>query len=117
MTRLTHSSSGGLRAMQISTAQVFAFVEGGLDRPFAERLLKYFAKTETRIRVAAIKETARATGGKPALLEHFRQLKRKGHLLATAWGKPFVSLFFLDKDADDLFKKQIILMSVQDESI
>jgi hypothetical protein len=107
MTRLVHSASGNLRAMQISTAQVFAFVEGGLDRPFVERLLRLFARVDTRVRVAAIKETPGGTGGKPALLKHFRRLKRKGHLLATAWGKPFVSLFFVDKDADDALRKLV----------
>jgi len=93
--------------MQISTAQVFAFVEGGLDRPFVERLLKLFARDDTRVRVAAIKEMPGGTGGKPALLDHFRRLKRKGHLLATAWGKPFVSLFFIDKDADDVLRRLV----------
>ena len=93
--------------MQISRVQVFAFVEGGLDRPFAERMLKLFVKTDIEVRVVAIRETPTATGGKLALLKHFRQLKRKGHLLATAWGKPFVSLFFLDKDADDVLKRKI----------
>lgn len=107
MTRLIHTATGNLRAMQISTAQVFAFVEGGLDRPFVERLLTLFARPDTKVRVVAIKETAAGTGGKPALLEHFRRLKRKGHLLATAWGKPFVSLFFVDKDADDVLRKKV----------
>lgn len=91
--------------MQISTAQVFAFVEGGLDRPFVERLLSLFVAPPTKVRVVAIKETAKGTGGKPALIGHFRRLRRKGHLLANAWGKPFVSLFFLDKDADDALGK------------
>ena len=91
MTRLVHSSSGGLRAMQISTAQVFAFVEGGLDRPFVERLLRLFARSDTKVRVVAIKETTSATGGKPALLEHFRRLRRKGHLLALAPAAPIAS--------------------------
>lgn len=107
MSRLAHSPSGSLRAMQISTAQVFAFVEGGLDRPFVERLLTLFVPAPTRVRVVAIKETPGGTGGKPALVEHFRRLKRKGHLLASAWGKPFVSLFFLDKDADDALRTLI----------
>jgi len=93
--------------MQISSAQIFAFVEGGLDRPFAERVLNLFVASPTKIRVVAIKETPGGTGGKPALLDHFRRLRRKGHLLATAWGKPFVSLFFLDKDADDALGKLI----------
>lgn len=107
MTRLIHTASGKLRTMQISTAQVFAFVEGGLDRPFVERLLRLFARDDTRVRVVAIKETSGGTGGKPALLGHFRRLKRKGHLLQTAWGKPFVSLFFVDKDADDVLRKLV----------
>lgn len=108
MSRLVHSASGGLRAMQISTAQIFAFVEGGLDRPFVERLLRLFVPAPTRVRVVAIKETDSGTGGKAALVDHFRRLRRKGHLLASAWGKPFVSLFFLDKDADDALRKLIV---------
>jgi hypothetical protein len=91
--------------MQISKAQAFAFVEGGLDRPFVESLLRLFAHSETKVRVTAIKEISSGTGGKPALLAHFRRLKRKDYLLATAWGKPFISLFFVDKDADDALGK------------
>lgn len=107
MSRLIHTATGGFRAMQISTAQVFAFVEGGLDRPFVERILKHLSSSETKVRVVAIKETPIGTGGKPALVEYFRRLRRRGHLLTNAWGKPFVSLFFLDKDADDVLRKTL----------
>lgn len=107
MTRLTHTESGWLRAMQISSAQVFAFVEGGLDRPFVERLIRLFAQSDTKFKVIAIKEIHDGTGGKMALLKHFRLLKKKGLLLATKWGKTFLSLFFLDKDADDVLNRKI----------
>lgn len=105
MTRLTHTASGNIRAMQLSTANVFAFVEGGLDRPFVERLLKLFAHDDIKVRVVAIKEILDGTGGKPALLKYFRYLKRSGNLLASFLGKPFVSIFFVDKDADDALRK------------
>lgn len=101
MCRLTHSSNGAIRAMQISSAQVFAFVEGGLDRSFAEKILGASGLRLNQFRVFAIKEVNNGTGGKQAVLQYFRDFRRQGRLSGDAWGKKFVSIFFADKDADD----------------
>lgn len=101
MVRITHSSNGAIRAMQISSAQVFAFVEGGLDRPFAEKILGACGLRSNQFRVFSIKEVNGGTGGKPAVLTHFKEFRRLGRLCENAWGKKSVSVFFVDKDADD----------------
>ncbi|WP_422837753.1 DUF4435 domain-containing protein [Aquabacterium sp.] len=101
MSRLTHSRNGAIRAMQISSAQVFAFVEGGLDRTFAERILSTCGLNQNQFRVFAIKEVNNGTGGKQAVLQHFKEFRSQGRLYADAWGKKLVSIFFADKDADD----------------
>lgn len=101
MARLIHSSSAAIRALQISSIQVFAFVEGGLDRPFAEKILGACGLKNNQFRVFSIKEVNGGTGGKPAVLTHFREFRRLGKLYENAWEKKYVSIFFVDKDADD----------------
>lgn len=107
MTRLRHTASGDVRAMQISTVQIFAYVEGGLDRPFTERLLALLVPANIRRRVVAMKETEYSTGGKMPLTNHFNDLAGKGLLLDNSFGKPLINLYFMDKDADDALDKLI----------
>lgn len=108
MRRLLHSSGGMLRSTQISKSQIFAFVEGGLDRPFIEKILFKIVPDITKFRVIAIKEiTKNELGGKIAVLNHFKSLRRSNGLNSTAWGKKFINLFFLDKDVDDALNKKI----------
>lgn len=106
MSRLVHSNGAYLRSMQISGAQLFAFVEGGLDRPFVERIFKGVAPG-VRYQIIAAKELPGSTGGKTRLVEWFKELRRKGKLASQNWGKKIFSLFFLDKDADD-FKNNLL---------
>lgn len=108
MTRLVHTEQGAARSMQISEAVVFAFVEGGLDRPFVDKILNHILNTDSaKHRVQAIKEITNGTGGKPALIAKFREFSEKNLLKKTAWKKTTISIFFLDKDADDYLNKKI----------
>ena len=73
MTRLTHSSGGFVRSLQMSSARIFAFVEGRLDRPFFDRLLSQVCNpVAIAYKVFAMKELPGGTGGKSALLATFR---------------------------------------------
>lgn len=101
MSRLIHSSKAAVRAMQISSAQVFAFVEGGLDRPFAEKIIGGCGLNNNQFRVFSIKEVNGGTGGKQAILDRFKDFRRQGKLYENAWGKKYINIFFVDKDADD----------------
>jgi hypothetical protein len=108
MNRLVHSNAAHLRALQISEKKFFAFVEGGLDRSFYDRLLdNLFDKSDFGYQVIAAKELPAATGGKPSLLNYFKLLRKNGKLFGEAFGKKFVCAFFADKDIDDLSRKKM----------
>lgn len=108
MSRLTHSSGGFVRSLQMSSIKVFAFVEGRLDRPFFDRLLaRECSPRQVGHRVIAMKELPGGTGGKPALLATFKDFRKRGLLACTAFGKSMVCIFMADKDADDFTKRRL----------
>lgn len=107
MTRLVYSESAYIRSLQISGARVFAFVEGGLDRPFMDRILELSAAGRVKHRVVAAKELPGKTGGKPRVIEWFKSISEKGLLLSEIFGKKFGCIFFVDKDADDFLEQKI----------
>jgi hypothetical protein len=108
MTRLVHSQGGFVRSLQISSARIFAFVEGRLDRTFFDRLLRRELQSiDIKHQVIAMKELPHQAGGKSALLAVFKDFRRRGVLKTTAFGKTMVSIFLADKDADDYCRKQL----------
>lgn len=108
MNRLTHSSGGFARSLQMSSARFFAFVEGGLDRPFFDRLIAGVCSPRAiRHQVIAVREIPGSAGGKIALLTLFRQFRSNGHLFKTAFGKSMTCAFFADKDSDDFSRTQL----------
>lgn len=108
MTRLTHSSGGFVRSLQMSSARVFAFVEGRLDRPFFDRLLSQVCNsTAIGYRVFAMKELPGGTGGKSSLISTFQSFRKNGLLACTAFGKSMICMFLADKDSDDFTRKQL----------
>lgn len=107
MTRLVHSHKGLIRATQISKSQLIIYTEGGLDRPFCEKLIKYaFPDTPWAFTVIAAKELSNETGGKPELIKLFKTLRAKKKLNFTFQEKKQVALFFADKDIDDILGKK-----------
>lgn len=103
MNRLVHSDVGFWRSLQISDAQFFAFVEGGLDRPFVDRVAGHALSGSNVVhRVVASKELPGGTGGKVSLLSLFKEMRRMRRLDCVSFGKRMVSLFFADKDVDDV---------------
>lgn len=108
MTRLTHSNRGFIRSLQMSSARVFAFVEGRLDRPFFDRLLSQICNPTTiAYQVFAMKELPGGTGGKAALIATFQQFRQNGLLACNAFGKSMICMFLADKDSDDFTRKQL----------
>lgn len=108
MTRLVHSQGGFIRSLQMSSARLFAFVEGRLDRPFFDRLLQQATKSAgIQHQVIAMKELPSNTGGKSALIDTFKTFRKNGHLRMSAFGKNMACVFFADKDADDFCRKQL----------
>lgn len=108
MSRLTHSSAGFIRSLQMTSARVLAFVEGRLDRPFFDRILQSAcAQSAVEHRVFAMKELPGSTGGKANLISTFKDFRKRGLLACTAFGKSMVCLFFADKDCDDFTRKRL----------
>ena len=108
MNRLVHSTGGSLRSMQISSKQLFVFVEGGLDRVFYDRLLRFSkVNMQNQYEIRAAKELPNGMGGKVGLTQHFDELKRRGALQGSALGKSYTSVFVFDKDIDDLTRKKL----------
>jgi len=102
MSRLTHSQGGFIRSLQMSSASVFAFVEGRLDRPFFDRLLDQVCGLKgLKHQVIAMKELPGETGGKSRLLSTFQTFRKQGLLMSLAFGKKMACIFLADKDADD----------------
>lgn len=88
--------------LQMSNSQVFAFVEGGLDRNFYDRLLEKRCENDLHYEVYAAKELPGATGGKKPLIS-FHETLRKNQRLENVWfGKKYICLFFVDKDIDEV---------------
>jgi hypothetical protein len=108
MTRLTHSSGGFLRSMQMSSARIFAFVEGRLDRSFFDRIAgNVCSSSGVRYQIISAKELPGSTGGKPALLATFKKFRAEGKLAFSAFGKKMSCLFIADKDADDYTRRRL----------
>lgn len=108
MTRLVHSQGGFIRSLQMSSAKLFAFVEGGLDRSFFDRFLQRSTQVSgIKHQVIAMKELPPGTGGKSALIDSFKAFRKRGYLYMTAFGKAMACVFFADKDADDFCRKQL----------
>lgn len=108
MSRLTHSAGGFLRSLQMSSAGFFAFVEGGIDRTFYERLLSISIDAAIiKYQVIAVREIPGSAGGKIALLQLFKLLRQRRQLSAVAFGKRMICAFFADKDGDDALGKKL----------
>jgi hypothetical protein len=105
--RLHHSSKGFWKLLQISTFQLFAFVEGPSDSPFYDGICSQVCKSRgIPFQVRTAVELPGATGGKPGLLAYFQELRRRNRLLTSFKGKKMAIVFFLDKDVEDISRRK-----------
>ena len=105
--RLLHSAEGFWKLLQISTAQVFGFVEGPTDSPFYDLICaQACGKRQVLYRVRTAVELPGTTGGKPGLLNYFEHLRDTKRLRTSFMGKKMVIVFFLDKDVEDLSRRK-----------
>jgi len=105
MKRLIHDRKSLIRSMQISSTNVFCFVEGVTnDRFFYDQLIRHnetLSKQNYEFKTA--KEICDAHGGgKEVLLNWFNELDTSNKLITELGGKRTVIIIFLDKDIDDL---------------
>ncbi|MGO4478051.1 DUF4435 domain-containing protein [Massilia sp. 2TAF26] len=107
MSRLVHSSAAYLRTLQISKAQLFVFVEDGLQKRFHDRVIANELKKSVKYEVRAAKELPNGIGGKIGIIDLYKKLRKGASLQGEKFGKKFSCFFFLDKDVDDLNGKRL----------
>ena len=107
MDRLYHSYLGYLRSMQLSSTAFFVFVEGIHSDPyFYSGIWESIPNHPISYEIRAAKDLPGDTGGKNALISFFGFLRRRGALCSSVAGKRTTSIFFVDKDIDDLLGKK-----------
>lgn len=103
MRRLTYSPSAYRRNMQISRVPLFVFIEGYKDRYVYDQIVQpECQKSGTSFEIVTAEEIGISGGGKEALLGFFDYLAAQSSLICDFKGKTTISIFFLDKDVDDI---------------
>jgi len=103
MNRLRHSYEGYLRSMQISSTELFIFVEGKQSDPyFYARICETVPGLGSRYEVCQAEQLPGDTGGKQSLLSFYDFLRKQKMLVSSLGGQRTASMFFMDKDLDDL---------------
>ena len=105
MSRLRHSRSGHIRSLQISSNSLYVYIEGiDVDKYVYSKVLRQECGS-FKYRIIRADEIPGATsGGKSVLTKHFEVLRRHGQLSGDFKCHRFVTLFLMDKDADDLMR-------------
>lgn len=104
MSRLHHSFSGFRRLMQMSQAVLFVFIEGYSDRYIYNKIVSSECSKDGRAYRLLTAEELSGSGGKQVLHDFYDYLKEKNSLIDNFQGKTTVTLFFLDKDVDDILE-------------
>lgn len=103
MNRPRHSYAGHLRLMQLSSIDLFVFVEGTKSDPyFYAGICASIPDLHVRYEVCTARQLPGETGGKHALLSYFSFLRQKEALVSSLEGQETSCIFFLDKDMDDV---------------
>ena len=103
MKRLAYSPSAYRRSMQISRVPLFIFIEGYKDRYVYDQIVQSECqRTGVSYKVVTAEEIGISGGGKEALLKFFDYLASESSLICNFNGKTTISIFFLDKDVDDV---------------
>ncbi|MHB8067555.1 MAG: hypothetical protein ACYDIC_06605 [Desulfobaccales bacterium] len=104
MSRLRFSWKAYLRSLQMSRHQLIVFVEGKeCDPYFFGKLCETVCKPlKISYQVRLAHELPAKSGGKTALIEFYRLLRRSSSLVSQLGQKRTGVIFFLDKDIDDL---------------
>ncbi len=102
--RLVHSNGGLLRASQMQASECTIYVEGtDADLFYYSSVLR---KTTAALGFSAEFRKSSEIGGpgegKPRCLEYFQYLSANNQLISVLANKWTASLFFLDKDIDDI---------------
>lgn len=108
MNRLRRSYAGYLRSMQISSTDLFVFVEGKKSDPyFYANICATTPNLHVRYEICTAQQLPGASGGKQCLLNFFSFLRQRNLLILSLGGQKTTCIFFLDKDVDDLQHKKM----------
>lgn len=109
MARLRHSLKGYLRLMQMSGSAIYAFVEGRTIDPYLydQIIADVCNEQQVRYTVARSTDVPSSAPGKGALLYFFKYLRRAKKLINSFKGKITISVFYIDKDVDDILRKRV----------
>lgn len=110
MNRLGRSFKAFLRKAQMSRYDIFVFVEGDkVDPYFYDEITKSVcSSTNTTYQICRSYEFDGERGGKDILISYYRYLRSKSALIDSFKGKKTLSVFYLDKDIDDLLRKKAL---------
>lgn len=105
--RTAHSFGGMRRYQQISKTQVFIYVEGrDLDPDVYGRICSPICKEAGAPHEIVVADRITGTGGgKNVLTQFFEYLENSGSLVDRSQPLAKLSMFYLDKDVDDVFGK------------
>jgi len=93
--------------MQMSSTELFVFVEGKESDPFFYAgVCRTVLGHALRYEVCIAEQMPGRSGGKQALLGFFCYLRRRRSLTSSLGGKRTAAIFFVDKDVDDLQRKR-----------
>jgi len=93
--------------MQISHSKIFCFVEGFSDRYIYSRITDAACNPKSiKYEIITAEELPEEAGGKASVLAFYDYAKRSDLLDNDFQGKRTVSLFFLDKDVDDVLRRK-----------
>lgn len=107
MKRLIHDFRAMRRTIQISRHPVFIFVEGKIADPyFYGNIAKIVCEEHNITYSLRLASEIAGHGGKQGLLSFFQYLKKKSSLLDNFKDKKTISLFYMDKDIDDILPKK-----------
>ena len=107
MNRLRHSYAGHLRQLQISSTDLFIFVEGKQSDPyFYAGICASIPGLSVRYEISMARQLPGTTGGKQPLLSFFSFLRQNKALVSSLKGQKTTCIFFLDKDLDDIQRKK-----------
>jgi hypothetical protein len=108
MARLVRDISAHIRAIQMSERRIFGYCEGRDHDPHIYSNLARSSLNADAFGVVIFRvEEIAGTGGKSGVTSLYEEFRRRRLLKSSFKNKKFCSLFFMDKDIDDLLKKII----------
>jgi hypothetical protein len=102
MNRLVRTPQSFVRAHQISRVRLNLFVEGGIDSYFYGQICQQVLPGRFEYQLWPSTVLGAAGAGKSHVLKTFDSLRRRKLLVMDFKGQRKASIFFVDKDADDL---------------